>query len=78
MVIVIIDFKSSPSTYCLMQGRCFFCNNLRKKILTSKLGSQPIRSMSLNKTQTQEDGIRTYIHEGLVVNKKQLVINSIA
>ena len=43
---------------------------MRKKILTSKLGSQTIRSMSLNKTHTQEDGIRTYIHEGLLVNNK--------
>jgi len=28
LVIVIIDFKSYPSTYCLMQGSCFICSNL--------------------------------------------------
>jgi len=26
-VIVIIDFYRYPSTYCLMQGRCFICSN---------------------------------------------------
>ena len=28
LAIVIIDFKSCTSTYCLMQGRCFICSNL--------------------------------------------------
>jgi len=27
LVIVIIDFKRYPSTYCLMQGSCFICSN---------------------------------------------------
>jgi len=27
LVIVIIDFKRYPSTYCLTQGRCFICSN---------------------------------------------------
>ena len=26
LVIVIIDFKRYPNTYCLIQGRCFICN----------------------------------------------------
>jgi len=26
-VIVIIDFKHFPGTYCLMQGRCLICSN---------------------------------------------------
>jgi len=39
LVIVIIDFKRYPSTYCLMQGRCFICNNFEKlkKIFTSNI-----------------------------------------
>jgi len=28
LLIVIIVFKRYPSTYCLMQGRCFFCSDL--------------------------------------------------
>jgi len=28
LFIVIIDFKCYPSTYCLMQGRCFICSNI--------------------------------------------------
>jgi len=28
LVIVIIDFKHYPSTYCLMQGSCFICSIL--------------------------------------------------
>ena len=27
LAIVLIDFKRYPSTYCLMQGRCFICSN---------------------------------------------------
>jgi len=27
LIIVIIVFSHYPSTYCLMQGRCFICNN---------------------------------------------------
>ena len=27
LVIVVIDFKRYPSTYCLMQGRFFDCSN---------------------------------------------------
>jgi len=27
VVIVIVDFKRYPSTYRLMQGRCFICSN---------------------------------------------------
>jgi len=27
LVIVITDFKRYPSTYCLMQSRCFFGSN---------------------------------------------------
>jgi len=26
-VIVIVVFKRYPSTYCLMQGRCFICSD---------------------------------------------------
>ena len=31
LVIVIIDFKRYPSTYSLMQGRCFICSKFEKK-----------------------------------------------
>jgi len=27
LVIVIIDFKRYPSTYSILQGRCFICSN---------------------------------------------------
>ena len=30
LVIVIIYFKRYPSTYSLMQGRCFICNKFEK------------------------------------------------
>ena len=29
LLIVIIVFKRYPSTYCLMQGRCFYCSDLK-------------------------------------------------
>jgi len=29
LVIVIIDFKLYPSTYCLMQGSCFICSDFQ-------------------------------------------------
>jgi len=29
LVINMIDFKRYPSTYCLMQGRCFICSNFQ-------------------------------------------------
>jgi len=29
LVIVIIDFKRYPSTYCLMQGSCFICSDFK-------------------------------------------------
>ena len=34
LVIVIIVFKSYPSTYCLMQGSCFVCNYNQIRIRT--------------------------------------------
>jgi len=27
LVIVLIDFKRYPRTYCLIPGRCFICSN---------------------------------------------------
>ena len=30
LVIVIVVFKRYPSTYCLMQGSCVICGNLKK------------------------------------------------
>jgi len=44
LVIAIIVFKRYPSTYCLMQGRCFICSNFQnlQTIFTSKLESQPL------------------------------------
>jgi len=42
-VIVIIVLKPYPSTYCLMQGSCFICRNLRFEHFTSKLESQPLK-----------------------------------
>jgi len=40
------EFKPYPSTYCLMQSRCFICNNFKKK--SSKLESQPLMSILVN------------------------------
>jgi len=44
LVIAIIEFKRYPSTFCLMQGRCFICSNV-KIVLTSKLESQPLSEL---------------------------------
>jgi len=40
LLVLVIDFKRYPSTYCLMQGGCFICRD----DFTSKLESQPLIS----------------------------------
>ena len=46
-MIVTIDFKRYPSTYCLLQGRYFFCSKFQslKTIFTSKLETPPFLFM---------------------------------
>jgi len=45
LVIVIIDFKRYPNTYCLMQGRCFICS---QKVYNMKNVYLKIRIKSFN------------------------------
>ena len=42
LVIAIIDFKRYSSTYCLMQGGCFICSDLKVEHFSTKLESQPL------------------------------------
>jgi len=39
---VIIVYKRCPSTYCVIQGRCFICSNWIFLFFTSNLESQPL------------------------------------
>jgi len=44
LVIVIIDFKQYPSTYCLMQGSCVLFINVLNAHKNSTLDSQHLKT----------------------------------